>query len=174
MIAQASEGPPVQRTRLLGRLVRGLIGLGLLGALSWPVGRLGRLSDPATGADLTVWLLTAISLLAVPTILDDGLAWGHGTRVQVLLTGIGLALMVSNMVLYDQLWTGLLALYMILVQAWALGTLGLAYVLAAALATPGNELRSFAHLSSRLSSQRQPPRLAPGALDRLDAWEAQR
>lgn len=164
--------PPVERTGPIGRLVRLVMATGLFLALAYPLASLPRLFDPALASDLMLWIFTGIALLAIPYVLDVGLAWGHGQRVQLLAVGIGLALLVSNLVLYDSLWGPVLGIFVVALQIWVLGTLAVGYLLAAILGTPGCELRSYAHLASLVSDKHHQPVFCAAGLDKLDAWEA--
>ncbi len=166
--------PPVERTGPIGRLVRLLMAAGLFLALAYPLASLPRLFDPALASEPMLWILTGISLLAIPYVLDVGLAWGHGQRIQLLAVGIGLALLVSNLVLYDSLWGPVLAIFVLALQTWVLGALALGYLLAAILGTPGCELRSYQHLASLVSDKAAEPTFCAAGLDSLDAWEAGR
>lgn len=164
--------PPVESTGPIGRLVRLVMAAGLFLALAYPLASLPRLFDPALGSEAMTWLLTIIALLAIPYVLDVGLAWGYGQRAQVMAAGVGLALLASNLFLYGDLWGPILAIYALLLQVWVLGTLAVGYLLAAILGTPGCELRSYAHLASLVSDRAREPMFCAAGLDKLDAWEA--
>lgn len=166
------QPPPVERTGPIGRLVRLVMAAGLFLALAYPLASLPRLFDPALAAEPMLWILTGVALLAIPYVLDVGLAWGHGHRVQLLAVGIGSALLVSDLILYDSLWGPVLAVFVLTLQTWVLGTLALGYLLAAILGTPGCELRSYAHLASLVSDKTSQPVFCAAGLDKLDAWEA--
>lgn len=57
---------------------------------------------------------------------------------------------------------------------YTFGHLGLSFVLAAVLATPGCEMRSVPDLLARLRGRRAREHYCPGWMDPLDRWEAAR
>lgn len=165
---------PVQRTGPIGRLVRLVMGLGLLFLISWPVSRVTSYHETAVLTQGTFWFLNVGALLLIPYVVEIGLSWANGRTVQLLVLGLAGPAAGLGLVLYGAIWSLPLALYVFLVQVWVFGALALGYLLAAVLGTPGCELRAFAHLAARIKGRDASVHFCPAGLDALDAWEARR
>ena len=145
LVQTDSQG--LDRPGRLGRAIR--VGLGLL-TLGWLLSLLtvwrGELwSGEVPVRDFSVWALTGLALWGTSYVFNIpfGLSRGQRTRTGVVV-GAGLAGLIGvvagggfpNTVFGVYLWAWFVALT---------GLLGPAFLLAAALGTPGCEMRSYAH-----------------------------
>jgi hypothetical protein len=134
---------------LIGRLVRLFLGLLCLWT-AWGIG-----VQPSV-ADLTSagwWMLVVIGLMLVPYVVNIGLGLPAGSWPRYLLIGIigaGAAFSYFS----SQLFLGMPLL--IIVSLWLIyvfGHLGVSYLLAAMLATPGCEMRAIPQLIGMASGK---------------------
>jgi hypothetical protein len=157
------------RPGLIGRLVRALLGLGIL--LGMLLTSPQELADP----DGLFWLLTAFAIWALPHIFTIALnrRWGRWPQI---VSGVLVAATIGfDWLLYHAFWALPLAWLLYMIDWLVLGALAGSYLLASLLATPGCEWRALPDLYARLSGKRfQSPHRCPMGLDRLDHWEARR
>ncbi|WP_421788647.1 hypothetical protein [Hyphobacterium sp.] len=115
--------------------------------------------------------LFAVYLVGYVVNIGTGLRLGASPRI-VAVVGLALAGMMGwamdGILTSDVLWRAI-RWFMIYVY----GHLGVSFVLAAAFATPGCEMRSIPILIGRLTGK--PPRdhHCPGPIDAIDRWEAE-
>lgn len=160
------------RPSLVGRGVRLALGAAILASLpglvaSFPAFRAAARA-PSSPA---FWALAALLVGSAHHIVDLGLgvAWGRRPRT-VLLAGLALAA-AAGLAVHGRLWAPPLALTLwatILVLALPLGV---AFVLAALLATPGCEMRAFADAGARLRGRDAREHHCPGGIDAFDRLE---
>ena len=118
--------------------------------------------------DAGFWALIAFALWGTSYVFNItfDLSWGQRTRTGVVL-GAGVAGLIGA-VLGDGFPNVVFGVYL---WAWftaMIGLLGPALVLAAALGTPGCEMRSYAHALALLRGGEVATTLCPGGIDRLD------
>ncbi len=152
----------------VGRLVRFALGASLL----WLTYRLSVDSglEDLTRWQFNFWVLFALWLFPAVVNIGFGRVWGHWfPRVAIVTTGLAAALASypsHGTVAGPSLWW--------VVVPWMIytfGHLGLSFVLAAAQATPGCEMRAIPHLIGRITRRPRAEHYCPGFLDRLDRWE---
>jgi hypothetical protein len=155
---------------LLGRAIRASLGLATLSFLFLllTVWRRELWAGEVPLLDLRFWLLVWFALWGTSYVFNIalGLSWGQKTRAGVL-AGAGLAAVVGvvagsgfpNAVLGVYLWAWFVAVT---------GLLGPAHLLAAALGTPGCEMRSYAHARTLLRGGDVGTVVCPGGIDRFD------
>jgi hypothetical protein len=155
---------------LIGRLIRLFLGLLCLWT-AWGVG-----VQPSV-ADLTSagwWMLVVIGLMLVPYVVNIGLGLSAGAWPRYLSIGIILAgAFISYFSSQSFLGTPLL----IIASLWLIyvfGHLGVSYLLAAMLATPGCEMRAIPQLIGMASSKAAAEHYCPAFMDSIDKWEQQR
>lgn len=90
---------------------------------------------------------------------------------QILVGSLTLAVLLyqwaAGMPLFGQLFTAFLMLWM----SYVFGHLGLSFVVAAIISTPGCEMRSLPHLWSKISGKASLEHYCPGPLTPIDNWE---
>ncbi len=153
-----------------GRAIRACLGLATL-SLLLPLLMVWR--EPLWGGELPVrdvsfWLLVCLALWGTSYVFNIafGLSWGQRTRTGVL-AGAGLAGLVGvvagggfpNAVFGAYLWAWFVTLT---------GLLGPAHLLAAAVGTPGCEMRSYVHALTLLGAGDVGTVVCPGGIDRFD------
>ena len=154
----------------VGRIVRLLLGIWLLAAcwsyLSYP-GAFVRDSAPRWEALLGI----AFALWLIPPVVNIG--WGTNWRAwpRYAAAGVLVAWVAANMLFSGDAWSAELGRGAWLLCLYTFGHLGLSFVLAAAMATPGCEMRAFPHLWTVLTGRDTREHFCPGFLNGLDAWE---
>ncbi|MCZ6725801.1 MAG: hypothetical protein O7A98_00420 [Acidobacteria bacterium] len=157
----------------IGRSVRLLLGLWLLYVCWFLWTYPGALVSKAIPY-WTALLSIAFALWLIPPVVNIGFGtdWRAWPRYVVtgviLLWAIGLALSAGSW------WSPALGRFAWLFVLYTFGHLGLSFVLAAAIATPGCEMRALPHLWTLLTGRKTKEHFCPGFLHELDAWETQR
>ncbi len=153
----------------LGRGIRLVLGLGILSLLyslltEWQ----SPLWSGEVPNDVAFYVLIGLALYATSWVVRLPLnkPWGQAPLLLVLLgAGITAAAGYAAESIFP---LNALGLY---VWTWFVlftALLGSAHVLAAALATPGCEMRSYAHLRARLGGRNAEIVVCPGGIDRFD------
>lgn len=155
------------RPRLIGRVVRLVLGLYLVYSVYLVFAYIG----PTRFSDVNVLIWLAVTIWLTPYVVNIG--WGRhwGMWPRLALLGLWAAAVLLNLTLEGALlgpvswpvikWTSL----------YVMGHLGLSFVLAAVIATPGCEMRAIPHLVGLVSQRPSAEHYCPGFLDRLDRWE---
>lgn len=121
--------------------------------------------------DGAFWLLAVVGLWLTPTVYGIGLRGRPGGwewRAAVVAgaaASAGVGLIVGTA-------AGGATLWLLVWVALTFGWLGVSLLLAAAIATPGCEMRSLAHLTARISRHDRDFVPCPGPLQPFDRWEA--
>ncbi len=154
----------------LGRAIRAGLGLATLSLFldlltGWRAGLWG---GAVPVRDVGFWVLVGLALWGTSYVFNIalGLSWGQRTRTGVV-AGAALAGLIGaiagagfpNAVFGVYLWVWFAAFT---------GLLGSAFLLAAALGTPGCEMRSFVHAFALLRGGDVSTVVCPGGIDRLD------
>ena len=79
-----------------------------------------------------------------------------------------------DLVLYGQVWGPPLGVVVYAVTVYTFAHLGLSFILATVLATPGCEMRAIPDLLGRLTGRTAQEHHCPGFIQPLDDWEAER
>jgi hypothetical protein len=173
--SQTHEKETLRRPGPIGRVVR-LV----LAALSLDVvyAILTQPSAFVTGHALdapAIWVMIAVGLWVFPTVVNIGFtkAW----RKLALYTSLGVVAGVAALVSWEAYGHTVRPGLGVLVAVWLLytyGHMGIAFLLAAILATPGCEMRSLPQLWALVSGKVADVRACPGVLTPIDRWEARR
>ncbi|MFQ5433311.1 MAG: hypothetical protein ACE5FD_00385 [Anaerolineae bacterium] len=157
-----------------GRLVRLLFGAGVMFSLAPSL--IGGFSffreSTSAPTSIVFWIVAGLGITSVHHVINLGLgkSWGHRPQM-VVLAGTAVAILL-DFIFYGAWWAPPLGLF---TWSWLLLMfipLGIAFLLAAVLATPGCEMRSFNQLISRLRGQDPAEHFCPGGVDFADRWEA--
>ena len=165
----SNADPELPKPGVVGRLIR--LGLGM-GVLLLLVGLLTRWRDDLWAGlpplEVSFAILVGLALYFTSYVFNIalGLRWGQRTLAGVLVGAVVAALVgLAAQGTMANAWLG------IYVWGW-LGAfcafLGPAHLLAAALGTPGCEMRSYAHLRALLRGGDVSSVACPGGIDRLD------
>lgn len=167
------------RPAWIGRLVRlalGLLTLKLFADLLRSEvlidrGDTGLTSSKAPDEPL-FWVLVAFFFWILPEVVNIGFGVRWGRWPQIALGASAAVVVVFGLAVHASAWTealGWVLLVWLLYESLHLGT---SFVLAAALATPGCEMRALPDLWSRLTGRASAEHYCPGFLDGLDRWES--
>lgn len=154
----------------VGRIVRLLLGAWLLTVcwsyLSYPRVFL-RESLPPWEALIGI----AFALWLIPPVVNIG--WGTSWKAwpRYGAAGILMAWAAVNALVTGDPWSSGLGRFAWLFCLYTFGHLGLSFVLAAAIGTPGCEMRAIPHLWMLLSGRATREHFCPGFLNAVDAWE---
>lgn len=169
------EPGSLPRPRIVGRLVRLLLGLWLLWALytvlavGWEV-----LVDTTPPSRPDWWLFIAIAFWITPAIVNIGFAKNWKRRPQwVILLLVGLAIAV-DLAVYSSWWAPPLGAFVWLWLIYFSAHLGFSFVLSAIISTPGCEMRSIPHLWTLITGRPTREHYCPSFIDRVDRWEVKR
>lgn len=157
----------------IGRTVRLLLGLLFCyGALRYgeSPGVFTRIDAPPlvlfAGPAVAFWLLPPV------VNLGWGVNWKNRSRVYFLvLSALAAGL---DLLFYRGFWGPPLGGLVYAVTVYTFVHLGLSFLLAAVLSTPGCEMRAIPDLIGRLTGRRALEHHCPGALTPLDNWELKR
>jgi hypothetical protein len=154
----------------VGRIVRLLLGIWLLAVcwsyLSYP-GAFVRDSTPRWEALVGI----AFALWLIPPVVNIGGGTNWRARPRYVAAAAFIAWAAGNMLLTAGLWSPGLGRFAWLFCLYTFGHLGLSFVLAAAIGTPGCEMRAIPHLWTVFTGQDTREHFCPGFLNGLDAWE---
>ncbi len=159
----------------IGRLVR--IGFGFL-CLYYVFALWGTRQDLITEAGTIrqlVWNGIVPGLILVSYVINIGFSRAWKKWPAIVSTAIVLAVAGTGYALTGSLDTPLLAHTIHAWELYVFSHLGLAFVLAATLGTPGCEMRAFHHLYSLITGKLTKEHHCPiGPLSSIDRWEATR
>ncbi len=155
----------------VGRLVRLVLGLICLDLVR-------QIIDDIPGMIERGWPVNPVSICTIflgfyllKPVTNIGFTVNLKYLPQLLVGAVSVAALVIGWlvegVLFGQMFTASLMLWM----TYVFGHLGISFVLAALLKTPGCEMRSIPHLWSKLSGRKSPEHHCPGPLTPLDNWE---
>ncbi len=120
---------------------------------------------------LWLWAIPALYLFSYVVNIGFGKSWGRWPQYVVIVCA--LAASIISYVTYFSFWGLPLAWFIIIWLSYVYVHLGLSFVLAAILATPGCEMRALPQLLAMISDRPFTVHYCPvGPLSRIDAWEA--
>lgn len=159
----------------IGRSVRLLVGLWLLLALyslagfGWEV---FVVAGPPSG--WTWWAFIAIAFWITPPVVNIGFTRDWSGRPRAVIAAVAGFAIVLDLSFYGTWWAPPLGAFVWLWLVYFSAHLGVSFVLAAVLATPGCEMRAIPHLWTRLTGRSTAEHYCPSFLDRIDRWELER
>jgi len=120
------------------------------------------------------WIGIAIALMVTPYVVNIG--WGRNWRSRprlVVVLGIGVGMVASRLVA-GTWWSDALGWVVLAWYVYTFGHLGISFLLAAVLGTPGCEMRAIPHLWTTVTGRPTREHVCPGHIARVDAWERER
>ena len=122
----------------------------------------------------TWWLAVGLGLWVFPYVINIGFTvswhgWPRTVALIVLATSVAIGFMVTGAT-WSPIAGGLFLVWIV----YTFGHLSLSFLLSAAIATPGCEMRAIPHLWTVLTGRATKEHYCPGALDAIDRWEARR
>jgi hypothetical protein len=118
---------------------------------------------------LWVWVALSAYFAADVVNIGFGVRWGQWPRVALAVTlgtGLALALVVDGHWVSEWLWQPLRW-----AEIYLFGHLGVSFLLAALLGTPGCEMRAIPDLFARLRGGAAEEHYCPGHIDAIDRFE---
>ena len=121
------------------------------------------------------WIIS-IALMAwlIPYVVNIG--WGVNWRRRPRYVALGLLLAAAAIgyPIWGHWWNPAFGVTWWTLNLYTFGHLGVSFVLAGLLATPGCEMRAVPDLAARLRGREAAEHYCPGWIDPLDRWEAGR
>lgn len=159
----------------VGRLVRLAFGVLCL----WYVISLLQVSGNLFSSDdrikSIIWNGIIIGLFLVSYVVNIGFSKAWKKWPAIISACIFLLLAAAGYVIQGQVETGLLAQAVWGWELYVFSHLGLAFIVASVIASPGCEMRAFHYLYSRLTGNPTKEHYCPvGPLHSIDVWEARR
>ncbi|MEE8257551.1 MAG: hypothetical protein V3R60_06635 [Acidobacteriota bacterium] len=123
--------------------------------------------------DLSLFVGPAVAFWLLPPVvnLGFGVSWRRRSQGAVLLLAGAAAL--ADFLLYGSFWGPPLGWVVFALTVYTFGHLGISFVLAALLGTPGCEMRSIPDLIGKATRRTALEHHCPGFITPLDNWEAQ-
>ena len=118
-----------------------------------------------------LWFLVFLAFFLLPPVVNIGFGkiWHSKTQSWFLVI---LYLMINVGILSKNAHWTLETAYLILgLQIYVFSHLGISFLLASILATPGCEMRSIPHLYTLVTGNKTREHYCPGMLDGIDKWE---
>lgn len=171
MLMRADPDAVPYRPGPVGRVVRLVLGLLCLqSAIGAVVALVAGVSGPPATSDTGLVVAIVVAAWLTPAVFDVGVGRQYGNWWR-LAVGIGIALAAAGGAALGNAGTGLTIAILVWI-AVTLGWLGVAFVVAAVLRTPGCEMRALPHLASLVLPGGHGFVACPGPLQPLDEWEA--
>ena len=122
--------------------------------------------------DLYLFVAPAVAFWLLPPVvnLGFGVSWQRRPQGAVLLLAGAAAL--ADFLLYGSFWGPPLGWVVFALTVYTLGHLGISFVLAALLGTPGCEMCSIPDLIGKATGRTALEHHCPGCITPLDNWEA--
>jgi hypothetical protein len=155
----------------IGRVVRLLLGVICIDLVV-------QIVDDIPGMIARGWPLNPLSICAIFLgfyLLKPVVNIGFTTRLkylpQIIVAAISVVLVLVQWLSSQPLFGPTFTVFLMLWMSYVFVHLGLSFVIAAAIKTPGCEMRSIPHLWSKLSGQPSLEHYCPGPLTPIDNWE---
>ncbi len=169
------EPGTLPKPRLVGRIVRLIVGIAsMLFVLFLLAGGKQDIVTTHLPSELIVWAGIAVGLYVFSDVVDIGWRLGWGKYPLVAIGGLAVVFGAWSFVQYGSWWSYPLGWFVYLWLLYTYGHLGIAYVLAGVLASPGCEMRSIPYLWALLSGKESPEHACQGLVDvsKIDEWES--
>jgi len=168
---QGSINPP----KVIGRLTRlGLSGVLLVSIYSLVTNWSFLINNGLNYTAFETLAGLAIAFIVFPYVVNIGLGLNLKLIPQYAIAAVLLGLGAYNQFTIGNfespLFNGVVGGWLI----YTFGHLGVSFLLAAILATPGCEMRAIPHLWTKLTGRETREHYCPGFLDNIDKWEAKR
>ena len=121
---------------------------------------------------LFIGLAVAFWLLPPVLNLGWGVNWKNRPRVYFLV--LCAAAVVADFAFYGGFWGPPLGVVIYVTSIYTLGHLGISFVLASLIGTPGCEMRAIPDLYGKITGHSRKEHHCPGMMDPIDRWEARR
>lgn len=167
------EPGSLTKPRPVGRTVRFALGVGCLWAVWQVIHNLGTVVAAPITATMypSVGLLIAMGVWMINYVVNIGFSRSWGRRPAYLsITGY-LVFATVALVINGDANSPVLGVPLAAWLVYFYGHLGLSFVLAGLLATPGCEMRALPELIGRMTGRASAEHHCPGFIANIDAWE---
>ena len=123
---------------------------------------------------MSLLIAPAFALWLLPPVVNLGFGRSWRNRPRLVVLGLGVGAMVVDLLVYEQLWAPPLGALVYGTTVYIFAHLGLSFILATLLGTPGCEMRAIPDLLGRLTGRAAAEHHCPGFIQPLDDWEARR
>lgn len=154
----------------IGRLVRLVLGLLIATFIYDWVQRID--SSDFYNPFILFWM--AVSVALVPYVVNIGFGINRGAKPRYVLLALWALAAAIGFLLEGGFRSEILWSAVELSQIYIYGHLGVSFLLAAILATPGCEMRAIPHLWGKVSGKSSREHYCPGFIDNVDRWERNR
>ena len=121
------------------------------------------------------WMISVLYGFHVfPYVLNIGFSRDWRRRPQLVLIALAIVTGITGLVQYNNFWAPPLAWLTVVWLVYVYGHLGLSFLIAAVIGTPGCEMRAIPHLWTIVTGRETAEHYCPGPLDRLDKWEGRK
>ena len=121
----------------IGRMVRIISGCALLYFFAVTLTNFGNYIGLAVPKHPLMWLGVALSIYFLAYVVNVGFTITWGRRLQFILVAVAMDTIVLDFSIYQSFWGPPLGLLVFALLAYVTGHLGLSFILAGILATPG-------------------------------------
>ena len=175
--AQFKDQGTLEPPRIIGRLVRFASGALVIMwfyqevdvAVAFITG--SRFMDAVPPQSPMFWIAVLLTLWAFPHVINIGFTkdWSRAPQIAiVVLAGIAIT---WGLLVFGNWWAPPLEILLLAWMIYTFGHLGISFIIASFIATPGCEMRAIPHLWTKLTGQVTQEHYCPGPLDPIDEWE---
>ena len=168
------EPGTLPRPGAIGRAARLLFAALCLFALWSVLEQVGDFLGSTSSALAQFVVAIAVAFWVFPHVVNIGFSKGWRRRPQVAIVLLLLVGAAASWIFYGSILGPPLGLIMFVWLMYVFGHLGVSFALATVLATPGCEMRAIPHVWTVMTGRTTKEHYCPGALDRIDKWEAAR
>ena len=129
------------------------------------------MSSPRLPEDIPWMISVLFAFYVFPYVLNIGFARDWRRKPQLVLVSLAVVAGVAGLVQYGSFWAPPLGWFAVVWLVYVYGHLGLSFLIAAVIGTPGCEMRTIPHLWTIVTGRETAEHYCPGILNRLDKWE---
>lgn len=119
-----------------------------------------------------LWFFSLLGFFLLPPVVSIGFGKELGHKPQVWYLILLFISIYYGYLVENTRWSVVAGHLLFALPFYVFGHLGISFLIAAAIGTPGCEMRSIPHLWSLLSGKRSKEHYCPGFIDGVDKWEA--
>jgi hypothetical protein len=162
------------KPHLIGRTIRLAFGLAIFYFIYFLVlnGRIEIL--PQVPTDAGTYIGIVLGFMVFPEVVNIGWTLRRGSWPQLALILISIILAMLGFVIFNNWWFPLLGWFIYLWLLYTYIHLGISFIIASILATPGCEMRSIPHFWTKITGRETKEHFCPGMISGIDKWELSR
>ena len=120
------------------------------------------------------WIGIAIGFYVFSYVVNIGYTRTWGLWPQLIISLAIIIFAAFNLIRWRSIWGPLLGWFILFWLAYVYGHLGISFILAGVLATPGCEMRAIPDFWARISGRESKEHCCPGFIGQVDRWEEDR